>query len=153
VTCTNCNTASATWSWTPSPGLTSATHTLAFRSLDLAGNPSTSTSRTVTVDTIAPTFDSVTSEGANTAVTATFSEPILCSSVHTNSDQFLVTVLGLPVQLTGATCSGPTSTTIKLTLASAPATGNPVIGQLNGTVTDPAGNSAPSTSHTTIAGG
>jgi hypothetical protein len=155
VTCSGCNTANATWNFTPESALADGTHTLAFRSIDLAGNTSATVTRTMTVDTDAPAFASITAAGGSTSVTVVFDEAILCSSVHANGDQFLATVLGLPVQVTGATCSGTSSLMVILTVATAPATGNPVTVQLKGavaTVTDPAGNPAPTpTTRTTVA--
>ena len=108
----------------------------------------------MTVDTDAPDF-SIIDAGGSTSVTAVFDEAILCSSVHANGDQFLATVLGLPDQVTGAACSGTSSLAVILTLATAPATGNLVVVQLKeavATVTDPAGNPAPTpTTRTTVA--
>jgi large repetitive protein len=154
VTCSGCNTANATWSFTPESALADDTYTLVFRSIDLAGNTSANVTRTVTVDTDAPAFASIIAAGGSTSVTAVFDEAILCSSVHANGDQFLATVLLVPDQITAAACSGSSSTTVTLTLA-APAPGNSVSVQLQGTVTtvtDPAGNPAPTpTTRTTVA--
>ena len=151
VACTGCNSASATWTYTPLSDLSDGPHTLAFRSVDVAGNISASVVRTVTVDTTAPTFDLLTAVAANPVVTATFSEPILCSSVHANGDQFLASVHG-PAPVTGATCSGTASAAISVTLADAAATGDHVFLQLVGALTDPVGNavSVPTT-ETTVA--
>ena len=55
VTCTNCGTPAATWSWT-TPPLTDGGHSLAFRAVDSDGNTSAVMVRTLTIDTEPPTL-------------------------------------------------------------------------------------------------
>ena len=102
MACTNCGTASATWTFTPGAPLADGTYTFAFRSVDPAGNVSISASRTVTVDTLDPVFVSITAIAANPVVSATFDEPILCSSVDADGDEFTAFVGFLPEAVTGA---------------------------------------------------
>jgi Big-like domain-containing protein len=54
VTCTGCGSTSASWSFTAASNLSEGSHTISFRSTDVAGNVSASTSRTITVDTVDP---------------------------------------------------------------------------------------------------
>ena len=149
VACTGCGTASAAWTFTPSTGLSEATHTLSFRSVDNVGLNSALSSRTVTVDVTAPALSSVAATGGNGQATLTFVEPVVCSSVA--AADFSTTVAGLSDGVTAATCSGTSSTSIVLMLAAAPAGGAAVTVSVTGAVSDAAGNTGGGSSKSTIA--
>ncbi|HVF76643.1 MAG TPA: Ig-like domain-containing protein [Acidimicrobiales bacterium] len=121
---------------------------------DVAGNDNAAapSAASVAYDDAAPTFDSIISSGGSRDVEATFSEPVVCSTVQ--AGDFLATVNGSPVAVTGATCDSTTDATVTVTLASAPNGGAPVAVQYVGDaspVTDPVGNevAAPTTRTTT----
>ncbi|HVF75249.1 MAG TPA: Ig-like domain-containing protein [Acidimicrobiales bacterium] len=83
VTCTDCDTASATWSYTPLTLLGDGAHTIAFRAVDNQGGTSVVASRDLLVDTGAPGVTIVKADGqadpANTSpvkFTVTFSEAV-----------------------------------------------------------------------------
>lgn len=141
TTCATCPNASPSWSFTATSTLTDGLYQYVFKSQDNAGAFSSPVTRTVTVDTDAPDFTSISAAGGNPVVTATFNEPILCSTVATGD--FLVSIDGLPESVVSVTCTGTSDSTIELTLASPPASGELVLVQLAGVVTDRAGNAAP----------
>ena len=121
---------------------------------DLAGNPSNASNPvTVAYDAGNPTFDSITANGGSTTVVATFSEPVLCSTVQT--EEFAAAVGGTSEEVTAAICDGDTDNTIELTLANPPNGGESVAVTYvaNATpITDDAGNPVPSpTTRTTTA--
>ena len=116
------------------------------------GAGSLGANKDIVIDTAAPTFDSIEATMASTTVTATFSEPLLCTSV--SAADFLATVAGNPVAVNGAACTGPSDSVIDLTLNSAPLGGATVVVALvdtSGSVTDPAGNAAATVQHSTAA--
>jgi ribosomal protein L24E/UDP-3-O-acyl-N-acetylglucosamine deacetylase len=119
---------------------------------DLAGNDNLpSNTASVDYDNQAPTFDSITATGESDAVTAKFSQPVLCSSVQ--STDFTASINGSPVGVTAADCTGTTDDEIVLTLASEPTGGAAVSIRYSGNgITDQAGNEAPRpTTRTTTA--
>jgi len=140
VNCTGCATANATWTYTPAT-LADGPHTLVFRSKDNGGATSPTITKSITVDTAAPTYSSLAATGGSTTTTATFSEPLDCTSVA--ASDFTATVQGSPVAVSSITCSGASDSTIDVVLASAPRGGDTVAVTLAGAVTDPAGNAAP----------
>ena len=143
VTCTGCGAAAAAFAFTPTAPLADGPHVFSFRAVDAAGRFSPIIARSVTVDTTAPTFNSISATPGSNSVTATFSEPLACGMV--NPFDFTAEINNVPVTVTQAACS-PTSPTITLTLASAPAAGAIVEITLSGIVNDPAGNvAAPAT--------
>jgi hypothetical protein len=108
---------------------------------DAAGNAntaSTSTDNTVTYDTTDATFDSLTATSGSTTVTATFSEPLDCTTVL--AVDFLVTVNSLPTTVSSVTCTAPSDATVDLVLGAAPDETKPVSVTLVGLVDDTAGN-------------
>ena len=139
VTCAGCGNRVATWSFTPTP-VPDGPHVFAFRAIDAAGRSSPILTRSLTVDTTAPTFNSITATPASTSVTATFSEPPACITV--NPFDFTAEVADVPVAVNSVTCS-PNSATVTLVLASAPGAGQNVEVTLSGVISDPAGNVVP----------
>lgn len=140
VNCPGCGTSATSWAFTPAAPLPDGPHTLSFRAIDASGRSSPTITRNVTVDTTAPTFVSISATPGSNSVTATFSEPLACSTV--NAFDFTSEINNSPVAVTGASCS-PGAATITLTLASAPAAGATVEITLTGIVSDQAGNVAP----------
>lgn len=139
VSCSGCGSLAASWTFSPSP-LSQGSHTLAFRAVDVGGRTSPTLSRTVTVDTTAPSFISISASPGSTSVTATFSEPLACSTV--NAFDFTAEINGSPVAVNQTSCSASQST-VTLTLGSAPAAGAGVSVTLTGVISDPAGNVTP----------
>lgn len=139
VACAGCGTRTASFTFAASP-LTEGAHSFGFRALDAAGQSSPTVTRTLTVDTTAPTFNSIAATGSSTSVSATFSESLACSTV--GADDFSALLGANPVAVSGVGCD-PSSATITLTLGSAPPPGTVVTVTLSGVVSDPAGNVAP----------
>jgi hypothetical protein len=113
---------------------------------------STSSDNTVTWDTTAPTFLWVVSSTGSNSATAVFGsvdDPILCTNVATGD--FLATVNGLPVVVTGVTCDGTADATIQVALASSPAAGQTTSIALVGTVNDSAGNAVATVTRASVA--
>lgn len=138
VSCAGCGTAAVSWTFAPAAPLADGPHTIAFRAVDALGRSSPTIARTVTVDTAAPIFTSITATPGSNSVTATFSEPLACNTV--NAFDFVADIEGAPVGVTQvASCSG-SSNTITLTLGSAPAAGDTVEVGVSGVVSDEAGN-------------
>ena len=139
-------------------GMTDGTVTasvVAGAASDTAGNTSlasTSDDNSVLYDATKPTFDAISAAIASTTVTATFSEPVKCSTVAAND--FLATIDGAGTAVSAAACSAPADATVELTLGSAPPGGASVVVSLvaaNGSVADPAGNVADATDQSTTA--
>src|SRR5207249_2134509 len=105
VTCTACGTPSATWTFTPA-ALPDGNHTFAFRAGDYAANLSAAATRSVRIDTTAPTFNSVVATGGLVTVTALFSEPLTCATV--GRGKFSATVNGVARSISSAPCTGTT---------------------------------------------
>jgi hypothetical protein len=142
VTCTACNTASVTWKFTPPSPLPDGPHTVTVRATDVTGNLSPPVSRSVTIDTARPTYDTLTAVNGSATVTVTvsFSEPLACSSV--GKADFSATVNGASRTVTAAACTTPSDASIDLTLKTAVRTGDTLVVTLKGTVSDVVGNSA-----------
>ena len=135
-------TGTTSWSFTPS-ALADGTHTFEFRAVDSDGGVSPTVSRDFTVDDTGPVFQSIAATGGSTTVTATFDEPVQCSSV--SDTDFTATINGGNVVVSSVACGGTSTTadaTIGITLASAPSTGQTVSVTLAAAVVDPAGNQA-----------
>ena len=119
---------------------------------DLAGNPSnasTPATVTVTYDNSDPTFDSIAASEGSPIVVATFSEPVLCSTVQASDF-----AAGGGASVLTATCSGTTDNTIDLTLDDERVGGETVqITYANTSpataITDQAGNEAPTATRST----
>lgn len=139
VNCSGCGTSAASWTFSPSP-LTDGPHSFGFRAIDGSGRSSLTITRTLTVDTTAPTFMSITAVPASTAVTATFSEPLACNTV--NTFDFSAKINGSAVSVNDVGCSA-SAATITLILASPPAAGATVEVTLFDVVSDAAGNVVP----------
>jgi hypothetical protein len=125
------------WSYAAST-MPVGTHTVTIQAFDDGNSRSAVSTRTVTVDQTAPTFDSVAGTAVANQVTATFSEPIDCAFV--NDTNFSATVAGLPAVVASVTCAGTSSSTITITLAAAPSSGQTVAITLISAVKDRAGN-------------
>ena len=139
VACAGCGTsAAATWTFTPAAPLADGPHTFVFRAIDGFGRSSALITRTLTVDTTPPTFNSISAASGSTSVTATFSEALSCATV--NPFDFTATVNGSNVAVNAASCSG---STVTLTLGVAPTAGATVAVTLVDIVADAAGNVAP----------
>jgi predicted heme/steroid binding protein len=113
----------------------------AAKAADAAGNAntaSTSTDNTVTYDTTEATFDSVQATSGSTTVTATFSEPLDCTTVLAVG--FVATVNSLPTTVSSVSCTAPSDATVDLSLGAAPDATKPVTVTLVGPVDDTAGN-------------
>jgi hypothetical protein len=139
INCAGCGSPSATWTFSPAP-LGEGDRTLRFRAVDTIGLISPTLTRTVTIDTTAPTFDSITATPGSTSVTATFSQPPACSTV--NAFDFTAEINNSAVNVTQAACS-PGSQTVTLTLGTAPGAGGNVEVTLSGVISDAAGNIVP----------
>lgn len=137
ISCSACGTAAASWTFT-SAALADGLHSFGFRAVDAGGRVSPAIVRTLRVDTAAPIFVSISATGGSASVTATFSEPLACSTV--NPFDFTAEIGNAPVAVNGAGCSG---SVVTLTLASAPGAGATVEVALVGVISDPAGNVAP----------
>ena len=137
VSCTGCGAPAAAWAFTPPAPLADGPHVLSFRAVDAAGRYSPILARSVTVDTTAPTFNSISATPASNSVTATFSEPLACNTV--NPFDFTAEINNSPVTVSQVSCSA-SSPTITLTLGSAPAAGATVEITLSGVISDQAGN-------------
>lgn len=140
VSCSGCGTRAVSWTFTPTAPLPNGPHAFSFRAIDVNGRSSPTITFTVTVDTTAPTFVSITATPGSNSVAATFSEPLACTTV--NSFDFSAEINGSAVAVTGVNCSA-SSATITLALGSAPAAGATVEVTLSGIVSDQAGNVAP----------
>ena len=139
VTCNGCGFAgAATWTFTPAAPLADGPHTFVFRAIDGFGRSSALITRSLTVDTTPPTFNAISATAGSTAVTATFSETLACSTANTGD--FIATVNGSIRPVTVASCSG---STVTLTLGSPPTAGQTVAVTLTDVISDPAGNVAP----------
>ena len=139
VTCTGCGQAAAAWAFTPTAPLADGPHVFSFRAVDAAGRFSPILARSLTVDTTAPTFNSIAATAGANTVTATFSEPLACIGV--NASDFTAEINNSAVTVTQVSCSA-SSPTITLTLSRAPAAGETVEVTLRdvGVVSDQAGN-------------
>ncbi|MGH8972180.1 MAG: Ig-like domain-containing protein, partial [Acidimicrobiia bacterium] len=70
VVCSDCGTAAATWTWTPTTPLSDGAHVVAFRSVDSGGViPGDPVTRAFTLDTIAPTVAITTGPDDGTTIT------------------------------------------------------------------------------------
>ena len=140
VSCSGCGTASASWTFSPASPLPDGAHSLGFRAIDDKGRSSGTITRTLTVDTTAPTFGSVAATAGSNLVAATFSEPLACITV--NAFDFTAQVGGAPVTVTNVGCSAG-SNVVALALGAVPTAGQIVTVTLTGVLSDPAGNVAP----------
>src|SRR2546423_760968 len=151
VTCTGCGNPSATWSYTVPNALANGPHTITFLAVDTFGTAS-SVSRTVTVDTAAPSFLSVSATGGSATVTGTFSAPVKCTSA--SKVDFSATVNGAARTIGNTLCTGTADATVDVVLQSPVVHGGETVTvNLIGKVTDVAGNQAPfPTTRTVVAG-
>ena len=137
VACSGCGTANAGWTFTPTAPLPEGPHGFAFRAIDAGGRASPTITRTLVVDTTAPTFASISATSGSSTVTAAFSEPLACITV--DASDFSAQINASPVSVAQASCTG-SSAVVTLTLGSAPTAGQTVSVTLSGVVSDPAGN-------------
>ena len=137
VTCTGCGAAAAAFTLTPTAPLADGPHVFSFRAVDAAGRFSPILARSLTVDTTAPTFNSIAATAGANTVTATFSEPLAC--ITANASDFMAEINNSAVTVTQVSCSA-SSPTITLTLSRAPAAGETVEVTLRDVVSDQAGN-------------
>lgn len=147
--CTGCGTGSATWELTTA-ALADGRHTFTFRAVDSAGASSAPVSTSMTVDTIAPTFRSISGARGATLVTAELSEPIRCSSVSTAD--FTARLNGVATTVGEARCLGSGASTIDLVIGRAPEAQDVLEVRLDGLITDVAGNVAATQAHSIIVG-
>ena len=155
ATCTRCPGRSVTWAYRPPAALADGSHTLAIRSVDVAGRDSPVQVRTITVDTVPPKATGLASQGGATALTATFSKPLLCTSV-TPAD-FRAVVGGRFIPVLAVACPDTADAQVGLTLGAPPRGGDQVAltvqSRFSGGATDQAGNAvAGPLSVTTVAG-
>ena len=139
VRCTGCGSRSATWELTPE-ALADGPHTFTFRAVDSTGASSAPVSTSMTVDTIAPTFLSISGTRGSTLVPAELSEPIRCSTVSTAD--FTTRLNGVATTVGEARCLGTAASTIDLVIGRAPAAQDVLEVHLGGIVMDLAGNVA-----------
>src|SRR5581483_2151908 len=140
VSCTGCGTGSATWSWTAPVGLSDGPHSVAFQAVDGAGFASPAISRSLMLDTVAPAYLSLSAPGG--ALVASFSEPLVCTSVA--RADFSATVNGASRTVKTVTCTGTSDATIDVTLGSGGVhSADAVALTLKAPVADLAGNTAP----------
>jgi hypothetical protein len=126
------------WSWTSVPRLPDGPHTIAIRAVDNAAADSAPVTRTVTVDTVPPKATGLQIAAGSASVTATFSKPLLCSTLNP-ADISVVAGNQRPL-VSALDCKGPASDTIGLTLATSPRGGDPVQVTMGPAATDRAGN-------------
>jgi penicillin-binding protein 1A len=144
LTCAGCPGRSVSWTYTSPVPLADGAHTIAIRSVDIAGRDSAVETRTITVDTVAPKAAGLAARGGATALTATFSKPMLCSSVAPSA--FRVVDGGRILAVTAVSCSGTADAVVGLTLAVPPRGGDQVSVEVlssfraGGGPTDQAGN-------------
>jgi putative cell wall-binding protein len=132
VSCTGCNTASATWQWAPPAALTNGkTYVFRFQSTDAHDKPSPEASRTIKIDTSGPIFQSIAVQQGNVNVTAIFDETLDCSTVAVTD--FATTVAGTARTISSRSC---TTNSVALVLDSAPTTGQVVNVDLKNNATD-----------------
>jgi hypothetical protein len=127
-----------TWSWHSVLRLPDGTHTIAVRAVDNAAAVSAPVTRTVNVDTVAPKATGLQIAGASSSVTATFSKPLLCSTL--NPADFSALVGNRRALVSALSCREPTADTIGLTLDTPPRGGEQVQVTLGAAATDQAGN-------------
>ena len=139
VVCTGCGSASATWELT-SEVLADGPHTFTFRAVDSTGASSAPVSTSITVDTVAPTFLSVSATRGSTLVPAELSEPIRCSTVSVAD--FTARLDGVATTIGEARCLGTAASTIELVIGRAPEAQDVLEVHLGGIVMDLGGNVA-----------
>jgi penicillin-binding protein 1A len=127
-----------TWSWRAVLRLPDGTHTVAVRAVDNAAAVSAPVTRSFNVDTVAPKATGLQVAGASASVTATFSKPLLCSTL--NPADFSVQVGNRRALVSALSCREPTADTIGLTLDTPPRGGEQVQVTLGAAATDQAGN-------------
>jgi penicillin-binding protein 1A len=127
-----------TWTWRSVLRLPDGPHTIAVRAVDNAAADSAPVSRTVTVDTVAPKATGLQIAGGSSSVTATFSKPLLCSTLNP-ADVSVVEGNQRPL-VSALACKDPASDTIGLTLATPPRGGEQVQVTMGTAATDQAGN-------------
>jgi hypothetical protein len=127
-----------TWSWTSVPRLPDGPHTIAIRAVDNAAADSAPVTRTVTVDTVAPKATGLQIASGSASVTATFSKPLLCSTL--NPADISVVEGNLRPLVSALACKDPASDTIGLSLATPPRGGEQVQVTMGTAATDQAGN-------------
>ncbi|MDQ3935531.1 MAG: S1 family peptidase, partial [Actinomycetota bacterium] len=96
---------------------------------------------TVVTSESRPTFDSIVARNATSYITVKFGWPVSCASVSTSD--FTVKVNGLIVTPTFHTCDGDSDPNFDLQLSSTLVFGSSVEVTVNGTITDPGGNTVP----------
>ena len=126
------------WAWRSPLRLADGPHSFAFQAADNASATSPAVTRTVTVDTVAPTATGLRWDGGSPTGTATFSKPLLCSTL--NPPDFTATLGGRRALVTGLSCSGSRSDTIAVTLDTPARGGDQVLVTVGAAVTDEAGN-------------
>jgi hypothetical protein len=160
VSCANCETTSATWSFTPASPLADGAHTISFRAVDSDGATSSVASRSLTVDTTGPTLTSVsltstdgeatpTWNAVNDVLTLQWSEAATHAGSAAIDEAEIEALLGTTVTLGGSTTvtqAGDGTATWTLTIGTAAMTegvaeGDATNGTSNANVTDAAGNS------------
>jgi penicillin-binding protein 1A len=127
-----------TWGWTSVPRLPDGPHTIAIRAVDNAAADSAPVTRTVTVDTVAPKATGLQIAPGSASVTATFSKPLLCSTL--NPAGVSVVEGNLRPLVSALACKDPASDTVGLTLATPPRGGEQVQVTMGTAATDQAGN-------------
>ncbi len=153
VDCTGCGEGNEVrWGYEPGSPLANGKHTLAFRSVDNAGVRSPSLSRSVTVDSVAPSVQQITSAGGSAVVEIAFSEPVACTA--SPAAEFQVEVGGRRAGVLSMVCEGPKA---MLTLSRVPGGGERVDIVVRGpsrsrqVLTDTAGNPASAASKSVTA--
>jgi hypothetical protein len=127
-----------TWSWTSLPRLPDGPHAIVIRAVDNAAADSAPVTRTVTVDTVAPKPTGLQILPGSASVTATFSKPLLCSTL--NPAGISVVEANQRPLVSTLDCKDPASDTIGLTLATPPRGGEQVQVSMGAAATDQAGN-------------
>jgi MYXO-CTERM domain-containing protein len=122
--------ASGAWSFTPASPLAQGAHTVTAAAMDPAGNLSSSTSRSFTVDSVAPAAPVLTAPAAFVSTPT----PTLSGTAEAGST-VAVTVDGSPVRTVTATASGTWSYTLTSALKEGTHTAT-------ATATDAAGNTS-----------
>ncbi|HWD09031.1 MAG TPA: transglycosylase domain-containing protein [Actinomycetota bacterium] len=142
MTCKGCPGRNVSWAYSPPTPLPDGTHTVAIRSVDIAGHDSPVATLSITVDTVPPKGTQLGAAGGNTTLNVSFSKPLLCSTVQPGD--FNVQFGYRYGQVTGATCQGVTTTSVALTLGTAPRGGDQVTlsmpNRYTSGATDQAGN-------------
>ncbi|HLI56569.1 MAG TPA: Ig-like domain-containing protein, partial [Actinomycetota bacterium] len=126
------------WTWRSPGALADGTHSVALRSVDNAGADSPVVSETVTIDTVPPRPTGVTATAGDPTLTATFSKPLLCSTVSPGAITAVVGSQSDPV--TAVSCPGTGAGSIAISLDLPPLGGDPVSLTFANAVTDEPGN-------------